>query len=420
MRRIWSGTLLFFLALLCFAPKRAYAQSKPTIIAASTVLDGRGHILHDTRIVVQNGKIIRIDPKAGPVTYDLRGLTVLPGLIDAHVHITSHFNKDGRLAGADEPREESDLAIAANAWRTLMGGFTTVQSVGAPDDGPLRDAIARGWIPGPRILTAIRPLHGRGPATGTPEQIRKFIDEDKAMGANLIKIFANKSMRDGGGVSLSQEQLNAACDEARKDGLRSLVHAYGPAIHAAVLAGCTEIEHGIYGTDEDLKLMAEHHTWLDPQVGLVYYNYMDNKPHYIGIGNYTEAGFKAMKGLHRPIIDVFKRALRTPGLKIIFGTDATAGAEGHNSEELIYRVEDGGQSPMDALVCANSVTAESMGLGKQIGTIATGYDADIIALNGDPIKDITAVRNVVFVMKGGVVFKNVAPFVAPAPYPRTN
>jgi imidazolonepropionase-like amidohydrolase len=100
----------------------------------------------------------------------------------------------------------------------------------------------------------------------------------------------------------------------------------------------------------------------------------------------------------------------------VYGTDATAGADGHNGEELIYRVQDGGQSPMDALVCATSVTAQSLGLGEQIGTIAEGYDADIIAVNGDPAKDITAVRNVTFVMKGGVVFKNVARFVAPAPY----
>jgi imidazolonepropionase-like amidohydrolase len=162
--------------------------------------------------------------------------------------------------------------------------------------------------------------------------------------------------------------------------------------------------------------MAEHNTWLDPQVGLVYWNYLNNKSHYIGIGNYTEAGFEVTKKLHEPIIDVFKRALRTAGLRIAYGTDATAGADGHNGEELIYRVQDGGQSPMAALVCATSVTAESLGLGDRIGTIARGYDADIIAVNGDPVKDITSIRNVTFVMKGGVVYKNVERFVAAAPY----
>ena len=237
--------------------------------------------------------------------------------------------------------------------------------------------------------------------------MRAAVRKLKAEGADVVKVFASKSMREGGFPTLSQEQLFAICDEGRKVGLRVLVHAYREAIRRAVLAGCTQVEHGIYATPDDLKRMAEHGTWLDPQVGLVYYNYMNNKEHYLGIGNYTEAGFKAMEGIHQPIIDLFKLALETLGLKIAYGTDATAGAHGHNAEELIYRVHDGGQSPMAALVSANSITAESLGLGDVIGTIAPGYAADIIAIKGNPVKDIAAVRNVTFVMKGGVVYKNV-------------
>jgi imidazolonepropionase-like amidohydrolase len=419
MQRIVRGVAVWFFLAPMWALPFLHAQDKPVVIAATAVLDGRGHVLHNTRIVVEHGKIIKIDAKAEPVAYDLRGLTVLPGLIDAHVHITSHFGADGRLAvdGLGAIQSESPAASAygdeGNAWATLMGGFTTVQSIGSPDDAPLRDAIRRGIIPGPRLLTSLQPITVQ---TGNPEQMRAAVRKLKADGADLVKVFASKSMREGGTTTLSDEQLHALCDEAHEAGLRVLVHAYRDAVSHVVQAGCGEIEHGIYGTDADLKLMAEHGVWLDPQVGLVYWNYLNNKPHYLGIGNYTEAGFEATKKLHAPIIDVFQRALRTPGLKIVYGTDATAGAHGHNGEELIYRVKDGGQSPMDALVCATSVTAQSLGLGDQIGTIAEGYDADIIAVNGDPVKDITAVRNVTFVMKGGTVYKNVARFVGAAPY----
>ncbi len=245
------------------------AQGKRIVIAASAMLDGKGHVLHDTRIVVEGSKIVAIDPKAGPTDYDLRGLTVLPGWIDAHVHITWRFGKDGKNAGMEGTTQEDAYEAASNSWVTLMAGFTTVQSVGAPNDIPLRDAIAKGVLPGPRILTAVEPLIGRGEQTGTPDEIRAFIRKQKEAGANLIKIFASQSIRLGGGMTLSQEQLNAACDEAKKQGLRTLVHAYKDAVRAATLAGCTQIEHGTLATDDDLKLMAEKGTYLDPQAGLV-------------------------------------------------------------------------------------------------------------------------------------------------------
>ena len=365
-------------------------------------------MLHDTRIVIENSKIVRIDPHAGPVTYDLRGLTVLPGFIDCHVHITYHFGPNGRAEDRLETPEQASLAVESNAWLTLMGGFTTVQSVGAPEDKPLRDMISRGQIPGPRILTAYRPLFGRGPETGTPDQIRAYVDSVVDSGADLIKIFASQSIRDGGGPTLSQEQLNAACDEAKKRGLRTLVHAYRGSVRAATLAGCTEVEHGTFATDDDLRLMAEHGTYFDPQVGLVIQNYLDNEKAYIGIGNYTESGFAQMKQALPLDADLYHRALKTPGLKVVFGTDAVAGAHGRNAEELVDRVRDGGQDPMAALISAESLAAESLRLQNEIGSIAPGLQADIIALDGNPLADITAVRRVSFVMKGGVVYKNVS------------
>jgi imidazolonepropionase-like amidohydrolase len=390
------------------AQAQTRAPARRIVIAASTVLDGKGNVIKNTRLVIEGGRIVAIDPKASPVDYDLRGLTVLPGWIDAHDHIAWSFGKDGKNAGAGETTQDAAYRTAANAWATLMAGFTTIQSVGSPTDLPLRDAIARGELPGPRVLTAVEPLFGRGEQTGTPDQIRAFIRKQKENGADLIKIFASQSIRQGGGMTLSQEQLNAACDEAKKLGLRTLVHAYKAAVRAATLAGCTQIEHGTLATDDDLKLMAERGTYLDPQAGLVIENYLRNKQRYLGTPGYTEEGFAAMEKILPLNHQLVQQASKIPGLKIVFGTDAVAGAHGYNAEEFIDRVRDGGVSPMAAMVSANSLGAEALRLGDQIGTIAKGFQADIIALDGNPLTDITAVRRVVFVMKAGVVYKNTA------------
>ena len=395
----------------CAMAKPIFAQTsaqKRIVIAASTVLDGKGRVLHDTRIVVEGPKIIAIDAKAGPVDYDLRGLTVLPGWIDAHVHITWSFGKDGKNAGTDGTTPDDTYRAASNAWLTLMAGFTTVQSVGSPNDIPLRDAIAKGVLPGPRILTAVEPLTQQGEKAGTPEEIRAYVRKQKEAGADVIKIFASQSIRQGGGLTLSQEQLNAACDEAKKQGLRTLVHAYKDAVRAATLAGCTEVEHGTLATAEDLKLMAEKGTYLDPQAGLVIENYLLNKEKFLGTPGYTAEGFAAMEKVLSMDHELVQRAVKTPGLKIVFGTDALAGSHGRNAEEFIDRVRDGSVEPMAAMISANSLGAEALGMADQIGSIAPGLQADIIALDGDPLKDITAVRRVVFVMKGGIVYKNVA------------
>jgi imidazolonepropionase-like amidohydrolase len=382
---------------------------KRSVIAASTLLDGTGRTLHNTRIVTEGSKIVAIDPKAGPVDYDLRGFTVLPGWIDAHVHITWSFGKDGKNAGAGETTQEAAYQSAANAWATLLAGFTTVQVPGSPTAVPLRDAIANGAIPGPRILLAIEGLQGRGEQTGTPDEIRAYVRKQKEAGADLIKIFASGGMTRGS-MTLSQEQLNAACDEAKKQGLRTLVHAYRDAVRAATLAGCTQIEHGLGATDDDLKLMAARGTYFDPQAGLLLETYLRNKDKYAGTPFYppTADGFKSFESILPMNHELIRRAAKTPGLKIVFGTDAVAGAHGRNAEEFIDRVRDCGVDPMAALVSANALGAEALGLRDRMGSIAPGLQADIIALEGDPLKDITAVRRVVFVMKGGVVYRNVS------------
>ena len=401
--------LLASLAVAVRISAQTSDQTHPITIAASTVLDGKGNTLTNVRITVANSKIVAIEPNSGgPVDYDLRGLTVLPGWIDAHVHITWIFGTDGKNAGTEGRSQEDAYKAASNAWLTLMAGFTTVQSVGAPNDIPLRDAIAKGAIPGPRILTAVEPLVGEGEKTGTPDEIRAFVRKQKAAGADLIKIFASKSIRQGGGMTLSQVQLNAACDEAKKQGLRTLVHAYKDAVRATAVAGCTEVEHGTLATDDDLRLLAQKGTYLDPQAGLVIENYLQNKDKFLGTPGYTAEGFVAMEKIIPMEHELIQHAMKVPGLKVVFGTDAVAGAHGRNAEEFIDRVRDCGVDPMAAMVSANSLGAEALGLGDQIGSIAAGFQADIIALDGNPLTDITAVRRVVFVMKGGVVYKNAA------------
>ena len=405
--RLRFNASLILLALSLAAGITA-AQDRPVVLKASNVLDGKGKILHNTIIVVEGGKIASVGgavPQAA-ITYDLSRFTVLPGWIDAHVHPTWHFDATGKLAGENEPKEATALAGAANNWKMLAAGFTTVQSLGSPLDKDLRDAVARYGLPGPRILTSLEPITGKGDATGTPDELRAMVQQRAKDGADVIKIFASGSIRQGGKPTLSQDQLNAICDEAKKVGLRSVVHAYGPSVRMAAIAGCTEVEHGLYATDDDLRFLAERHVYFDPQAGLILQNYLDNKAHYLGSPYYTEESFTIMEKVLPEFQELFRHAIRTPGLKVIFGTDAVAGAHGRNAEEFLYRVQTCGQDPMAALVSANSLNAEALGVQNHAGSLAPGLDADIIGLDGDPLKDITAVRRVVFVMKSGKAFVN--------------
>ena len=394
------------LALVLTLPGAALAQA-PIVIHAGQVLDGTGGALGPSTIVVEGSVIASIssDQSQAP-TYDLSNFTVMPGGIDTHVHIASHFDPDGRVHRArddsPESRETLALYVAENAYVTLMSGITTVQSMGARVDGDVRDAIARGSLPGSRLLTTYEWI-----TEGTPDDLRAAVRERIESGADAVKIFASKSIREGGVPTLSQEQLSAACDEARKLGVRSVVHAHAAeAAMRTARAGCTTLEHGGLVDGQALDEMAAAGVFYDPHTSLVIQNYLDNKERFLGIGNYTEEGFQHMERLLVSMRDVFAEALARPELRIVFGTDALAGSHGRNWEELIYRVSDGGQDPMAAIVSATSLAAASLRLEDRIGTVAPGFEADLIALDGDPAEDITALRRVVFVMKGGVVYEN--------------
>ena len=385
----------------------AGAQPDPVTVRASSAFDGRGRSVPDATVVVHGGKIVSVESgRSRPATYDLGGLTLLPGLIDTHVHLDTHFGKDGRATSQGEAPPQSMLYEAENAYVTLMAGFTTVQSIGSPLDVDMRAAIARGIMPGPRLLTSIRPVNEN---TGTPEQIRAFVRKVKADGADLVKLFASKSSREGGGQTMTDEQIRAACGEAKAVGLRSWVHAHSPSsVRAATLAGCTTVTHGSQVTDMELRLMLQHATYFEPNIGLVSQNYLENKSRYFGIGNFNEEGFAfTEKGIPMKR-EMFRKALAVTGLKLLMGTDAGAGAHGRSAEEIIYRVQIAGQPARDALAGTTSINAQSLNLADRIGALAAGLDADLIAVDGNPLEDITALRRVVFVMKGGVVYKNVA------------
>lgn len=372
------------------------------VVRAAHIIDGRGATYTNAAVVIDGAKIVRIDPHPGRADYDLGDRTLMPGGIDTHVHIGWHFDVNGRSnEGENEKPEETMLFAVENAYKTLMGGITTVQSLGAAIDKPLRDAIGRGVIPGPRILTAIHPIYDN---KMTPEQMREAVHKLKADGADVVKIFASESIRKGGGPTMSQEQMDAVCGEAKALGMRTAVHAHGPeSVRRSVLAGCTSIEHGALIDQPTLDLMAEHGTYFDPNLDLVFRNYFENKAHFIGIGSYTEEGFAEMEKAVPKALNVFKMGLKTKGLKMVFGTDAVAGSHGRNFQELIYRVQKGGQDPMAAIISATSLAAESLRLGDRIGSIAPGYEADLITVDGDPLHDITALNRVSFVMKSGRV-----------------
>jgi imidazolonepropionase-like amidohydrolase len=387
--------LLIVAAAGCFAQKRI-------VIQTSTILDGKGGVLKDQQIVIEGSVIRVVAAGKAKADYDLRGLTVMPGWIDTHIHLNWHMDANNKSVSGGGKPDDMALATAGDAFLTLSGGFTTVQSVGAAIDGPVRDYVARGLLAGPRILTSLRQIQGTLPDHTRPdaEALRALVRRTKEEGADVIKLFATTGLGAGGEQSMTDEQIQAVCSEAKAVGLRSVVHAIGDAgARAAVLAGCTSIEHGTFLKDETLDLMAQRGTFFDPNL-LVLHNYLDHRKSY----TFNDASLATIEKGISPTEDVLRRA-RARHVKIAFGTDAVAGSHGRNAEEFVYRVRDSHEKPMDALMSATSVSAESLGFSKEIGTVAAGFQADLVATDGNLLEDITAVRRVVFVMKGGQVYR---------------
>ncbi|HTS78034.1 MAG TPA: amidohydrolase family protein, partial [Bryobacteraceae bacterium] len=240
---------IFFLAI-------SIAAGQSIVIQTGTLIDGKGNVLKNQQIVIEGSKITAVKKGSGRATYDLRNLTVMPGWIDTHVHINWHFNAEHKYVGGREDPKDAALYTAENVRLILQGGFTTVQSVGAPIDVDVRNRINQGSLPGPRILTSVRQINSN--TAKTPEEFREFVRKTKAETADLIKLFATAGMGAGGRQTMTDEQIRAVCSEAKSLGLRTLVHAISDqGVKASVLAGCTSIEHGNFTTDETLKMIAK-------------------------------------------------------------------------------------------------------------------------------------------------------------------
>ena len=408
-----SPLLPLMVAAILMGPGASPASGQPsgetTVLRAARVLDGRGDVLEDRDLVVRDGRIVEIVPRGsgqGDRVYDLTALTVLPGYIDTHVHIGNHFDDDGKVH-----RQETDPSVAhatlygaENAYLTLMDGVTTMQSLGSPRDAELKAWIDRGVIPGPRLLSSLGAVTE---GTGTPDEIRTYVRDRAAAGADVIKVFASTSIRFGGVTNLSAAQLEAACGEAAAQGLRSVVHLHrSDALRLVADAGCTQVEHGWMLEPEDVQVFVDSGMYLGNQIDLLFRNYTERGDRYAGVSGYTMEGFALLHAAQPGALAFFQAAAATPGVRVVYSTDANAGSHGANSEELVAYVEQGGQDPMDTVISATSLAAESLGMEDEIGTIAPGFEADIIALDGDPLTDPTALGRTVFVMRAGHVHRN--------------
>jgi len=427
MPKAYKAAILLLAA--CLFPAALLAQV--TAIQARRLIDTEaGTVRTGQTILIEGNKIIAVGADVaippGAKVIDLSGATVLPGLIDCHTHLVADARDLEPLAELRKTAAQVALESVPNARATLMAGFTTVRDVGtyrAFVDLALRDAIARGDIIGPRVYGAgayVTVSGGAGALNGLapdiqlprdlrlgvadgPYQVRQRIREIVSQGADLIKILATGAVlthrSNPGAEEFTPEELSAAVDEARKHGLRVAAHAHGPAgIKNAVRAGAASIDHGTLIDDEGIALMRERGTYLVADI------YNDE---YL-------MGEAARQGLPKDFLEKernlgqiqrenFRKAVQA-GVKIAFGSDSGVYPHGWNAKQFVYQVKYG-QTPMQAIQSATINAADLIGVAEQIGSIRPGKLADLIAVPGNPLEDITQLERVSFVMKDGRIYK---------------
>jgi imidazolonepropionase-like amidohydrolase len=427
-----------FLMIALFAPTErpegGGGEAVVTVIRAGTLLDGRSDPPRRNQAIVVRGQRIEAvgdaastRAPAGATIIDLSASTVLPGLVDSHTHVFLQ-GEDPKEGGYDAQLLMAPLALravraAVSARRALEQGFTTIRDVetegaGYGDVG-IKEAIEKGYIPGPRMLVVTRaisttggyPLEGYAPEVDVPKgaqlvdgpvEARKAAREQLDHGADWIKVYmTHRSWVDAKGGLVSQptltvEELKAIVDEAHGWQRKVACHAYGgEGLHRALDGGCDSIEHGLDLDDAAVAQMVRQGTWYCPTLGVYYHEWAPEG---------TPAGRRDRKRaeVHGPS---FQKALKA-GVKIVFGTDVGGFSWSEPIAGEFSRMVELGMSPAAALRSATSVPAEMLGLAGQVGVVAPGAYADIVAVRGDPLQDVKELERVGFVMKDGVIFKN--------------
>lgn len=422
--------LLALFATLLFACILTHAQQ--TILHCGKLIDVKNKaVLENMSVIIEGNKIV--DVKQGYVQarpadklIDLKNRTVMPGLMDMHVHLEGETKRGGVADRFTMNPQDIAFESVKYANVTLMGGFTTVRDLGGSGvNVSLRNAINKGFITGPRIYTAGKsiattgghadPTNGYrknlmgdpGPNEGVingADDARKAVRQRYKDGADLIKITATAGVlsqaKDALGAQFTEEELKAIVETAKDYGFKVAAHAHGPeGMKRAIRAGVTSIEHGTYMDDEAIELFIKYGTWYVPTI----------------IAGKSTADSARMPGYYSDIVTpkalvvgpriqaTFTKAYKA-GVKIAFGTDAGVYAHGKNWKEFVYMVE-GGMPAIETIRSATYNTAELLGISEILGVIEKGKLADIIAVDGDPVKDISVMEKVVFVMKDGVVYK---------------
>lgn len=419
------------LLLLVLALGKAEAQK--TYIQCGRLIDGFSNEAQPEMTIVVEGNTITAIQKGyaggsgADRVIDLRNKTVLPGLIDTHVHLES---RPGRGSAIEQfTLTDADIAYraAVNAKTTLMAGFTTVRDLGGSGVNiSLRKAIRQGLVDGPRVITAGRAIsasgghmdpsdgfrddafaHRPGPDEGIadgPDELRKAVRLQFKRGSDVIKIASTGGVldlsEDGSGAQFSIEEIKAVVETAKDYGLRVACHAHGAeGIRRAILGGVTSIEHGTFMDEQDMQLAKQHGTYYVPTI----------------IAGKSVQDTAKIPGYFPPVIarkamevgpqiqNTFAKAYKA-GVKIAFGTDAGVYDHGKNAKEFQYMVE-AGMPPMAAIKAATTSAADLLGITAKTGSVTIGKSADLIAVNGDPLQDIKTLQNVSFVMKEGKVYK---------------